>query len=46
VLKPGGIISFEKTRGSEGELIEEIERGGFTYTGKKGRIFLFTKKGE
>jgi len=46
ILKPGGILSFEKTRGSEKGLIEEVERGGFTYTGKKGRIFLFTKKGE
>ena len=46
ILKPGGILSFEKTRGLEKGLIEEVERGGFTYTGKKGRIFLFTKKGE
>ncbi len=45
VLKPGGILSFEKTRGSEAALIEEVERGGFAYTGKKGRIFLFTKEG-
>ena len=46
VLKPGGDLSFEKTRGSEAALIEEVERGGFTCTGKRGRIFLFTKKGE
>jgi ubiquinone/menaquinone biosynthesis C-methylase UbiE len=46
ILKPGGILSFEKTRGSEKELIEEVEREGFTYKGKKGRIFLFIKKGE
>jgi len=46
VLKPGGILSFEKTRGSEKELIEEVERGRFSFTGKRGRIFLFTKKGE
>ena len=46
VLKPGGILSFEKTRGSEGELIKEVERGGFAFTGKHGRIFLFKKKGE
>jgi len=45
VLKPGGILSFEKTRGSEAALIEEVERGGFTYADKKGRIFLFTKEG-
>jgi ubiquinone/menaquinone biosynthesis C-methylase UbiE len=46
VIKPGGILSFEKTRGSEGELIKEVEQGGFAYTGKRGRIFLFKKKGE
>ncbi len=46
VLKPGGILSFEKTRGSEGELIKEVEQGGFAFTGKRGRIFLFKKKGE
>jgi len=46
VLKPGGILSFEKTRGSESELIQEVERGGFVYSGRKGRVFLFTKKGE
>jgi ubiquinone/menaquinone biosynthesis C-methylase UbiE len=46
VLKPGGILSFEKTRGSEGKLIKEVEQGGFAYTGKHGRIFLFKKKGE
>jgi SAM-dependent methyltransferase len=46
VLKPGGIISYEKTKGSEADLIEEVERGGFIYTGKRGRIYLFTKQGE
>ena len=46
VLKPEGILSFEKTRGSEEKLIKEVERGGFAFTGKHGRIFLFKKKGE
>jgi ubiquinone/menaquinone biosynthesis C-methylase UbiE len=46
VLKLEGILSFEKTRGSEGKLIKEVERGGFSYTGKQGRIFVFKKKGE
>ena len=44
VLKPGGVLSFEKTRGSAKKLIEEVERGGFTYSERQGRIFLFTKK--
>ena len=46
VLKPGGILSFEKTRGSEEEFIKEVEQAGFIYTGKRGRIFIFKRKGE
>ena len=46
VLKPAGSLSFEKTRGLESELIQEVERGGFMYSGRKGRVFLFIKKGE
>lgn len=46
VLKPGGILSFEKTRGSEEEFIKEVEQAGFIYTGKRGRIFIFERKGE
>jgi ubiquinone/menaquinone biosynthesis C-methylase UbiE len=45
VVRPGGTLSFEKTRGSEKELIEEVERGGFSLAEKRGRIFLFAKKG-
>jgi len=41
ILKPGGVLSFEKTRGSEKKLIAEVERGGFIYSGKQARIFLF-----
>ena len=43
VLKPGGILSFEKTRGHENRLIEAVEAGGFVYSERQGRIFLFTK---
>jgi ubiquinone/menaquinone biosynthesis C-methylase UbiE len=43
VLRQGGILSFEKTRGPEDLLIEEAGRGGFLYTGRQGRIFLFKK---
>ncbi len=42
ILKPGGVLSFEKTKGSEKKLIEEVEGGGFIYSGREGRIFLFT----
>jgi ubiquinone/menaquinone biosynthesis C-methylase UbiE len=43
VLKPGGTLAFEKTRGSEKNLIKEVERGGFAYSKKQGRIFSFAK---
>ena len=44
ILKQGGVLSFEKTRGPEKRLIAEVERGGFIYSGREARIFLFTKK--
>jgi ubiquinone/menaquinone biosynthesis C-methylase UbiE len=43
ILKPEGLLSFEKTRGPEKELIDEVERGGFIYSGRQRRIFLFAK---
>lgn len=44
VLKPGGILSFEKLRRSEQKIIAGIENQGFVFTEKKGGILLFTKK--
>ncbi|NMX22174.1 hypothetical protein C5S30_07115 [ANME-1 cluster archaeon GoMg4] len=43
ILKPGGVLSFEKTRGSEKKLIAEVERGGFIYSRRQARLFLFAK---
>ena len=43
ILKPGATLSFEKSRGSKERLVEEVERGGFTYSERQARIFLFTK---
>ena len=43
VLKPGGILSFEKPRRSASKIIAEIEKKGFVFTEKKGRILLFKK---
>jgi len=43
IFKPGGVLSFEKTRGSAKKLIEEVERRGFTYSERQARIFLFTR---
>lgn len=44
ILKPEGVLSFEKTGGSEEGLIQEVEGKGFIYSGKQGRIFLFRRK--
>ncbi len=43
ILRPEGILSFEKTRGPEKELVDEVERGGFVYSGRQRRIFSFAK---
>ena len=44
ILKDGGVLSFEKTKGSAKKLVAEVERGGFVYSGRQGRIYLFTKE--
>jgi ubiquinone/menaquinone biosynthesis C-methylase UbiE len=44
ILKSGGILSFEKTMGSDDKLVEEVEKAGFVKTEKKGRIFVFTRQ--
>ena len=43
VLRTGAVLSFEKARGSQERLIEEVERKGFSLLEKQGRIFLLTK---
>lgn len=43
VLKSGAVLSFEKARGSQERLIDEVERGGFSFLERRGRIFLFIK---
>jgi len=43
LLKPGARLAIEKTRGPEEEMIAEVERAGFRYTGKQGRIVVFTR---
>jgi ubiquinone/menaquinone biosynthesis C-methylase UbiE len=45
ILRLGGILSFEKTTGSDDKLVEEVERAGFVKTEKRGRIFVFSKGG-
>jgi len=47
ILKPGGILSLEKTRGSEEELIAEVSRFGFAHSSRKGGSYRFrTKRNE
>jgi len=43
IFKPGGILDFQKSRGSKEKLIAEVQDKGFKYSDKRGRIFLFTK---
>jgi ubiquinone/menaquinone biosynthesis C-methylase UbiE len=45
ILKLRGILSFEKTTGSDDKLVMEVERAGFINTEKRGRIFVFAKRG-
>jgi len=44
VVRPRGILSIEKTRGSEAALIEAVARGGFTFRERRRRIFVFERK--
>lgn len=46
ILTPGAVLSFEKTRGSDTELISEVSGMGFVFLEKKGRILIFTKIGD
>jgi ubiquinone/menaquinone biosynthesis C-methylase UbiE len=43
ILRTGGMLSYEKTRGSERKLIEAVERGGFMYLERRKRVFLFRR---
>ncbi len=44
VLRSGGILSLEKTRGSQTELRDTVEKAGFVFSEKRGRIFRFKKR--
>lgn len=41
IFKLGGILAFQKSRGSNEKLIAEVENKRFNYFEKRGRIFLF-----
>ena len=40
ILKPCGVLSFEKTWESAKKLIAEVEKGGFIYSRRQVRIYL------
>lgn len=41
IFKAGGMLAFQKSRGSNEKLIGEVENKGLNYFEKRGRIFLF-----
>lgn len=45
ILKPGGMLAFQKSRGSKEKLIAAVENKGFNFFEQSGRIFLFKKNG-
>jgi ubiquinone/menaquinone biosynthesis C-methylase UbiE len=45
ILRPGGTLSLEKTKGPETALIGAAEKAGFIFSEKHGRIFRFKKRG-
>jgi ubiquinone/menaquinone biosynthesis C-methylase UbiE len=44
IFKPGGMLAFQKSRGSKEKLIAEVENKGLNYFERRGRIFLFEKE--
>ena len=44
ICNPGAKLVFQKSRGSEKEIILDFEKKGFEYLEKRGRIFLFKNK--
>jgi ubiquinone/menaquinone biosynthesis C-methylase UbiE len=44
ILKSGGTLAFQKSRGSSEKLIAEVEKGGVHYKETRGRIFIFQKE--
>jgi ubiquinone/menaquinone biosynthesis C-methylase UbiE len=43
IIKPDGIISFQKSRGSSETLIAEVENQGFKFSERWRRIFKFKR---
>jgi ubiquinone/menaquinone biosynthesis C-methylase UbiE len=46
ILKPGGVLSYKRTRGPGGELNEAMEKRGFVCSETRGRILRFVHTSE
>jgi demethylmenaquinone methyltransferase/2-methoxy-6-polyprenyl-1,4-benzoquinol methylase len=44
ILRPGGVLSLQNTRGAKGKIIDEVEQLGFVFSKRKVKFFLFIKK--
>lgn len=44
ILKMGGVLLLEHTRGLKGKLIDEVEQLGFILSERKARFYMFTKQ--
>jgi ubiquinone/menaquinone biosynthesis C-methylase UbiE len=44
IIKPAGLVSIQKSRRSEKELINDMNEAGFFIDGRKGRLLLFTRR--
>lgn len=46
VLKPGGILAVQKSRGAEKTLIDDLQRRGFVFLKKEKRVLRFQYQGQ
>ena len=44
IIKPGGFVSFQKSRRSDNGLINDMREAGFSIDGRKGRLLVFTRQ--
>jgi ubiquinone/menaquinone biosynthesis C-methylase UbiE len=45
ILRPGGMLSLQNTRGVKGTIFDEVEQVGFVFSERKASFSLFTKEG-
>jgi ubiquinone/menaquinone biosynthesis C-methylase UbiE len=44
ILRPGGVLSLQNTRGVKGTIIDEVEQVGFVFSERKTQFFWFARK--